>query len=104
MSHGNISLEEAIILMSDETLTCQWVIDLISNDNIPIEVLMENDYYVIKHVENAGWGNDAISDVRIWNLKSRMKEVVKYLEQMKLGTNLKTLPTSFVFNLIGVKV
>jgi hypothetical protein len=104
MSYGNISLEEATILMSDEKLNSQWVIDLISNDSIPIEILIENDYYAIKHIEDAGWSNNGILDVRIWNLKSRLKEVIKYLEQMNLGTNLNTLPNSFVFNLIGVKV
>lgn len=104
MSYGNISLEEATILMSDETLTSQWIIDLISNDGLPIEILIENDYYAIKHVENAGWSNDTILDVRIWNLELRMKEVIRYLEQMNIGTNLNTLPNSFVLNLIGVKV
>lgn len=103
LSNGKLSLDDITILMSDEMLDCYCIINLISNKSIPIEVLIDDDYYVVDHIENLGLDKKQVADIRERNLNLRIKEVTFYLEAINPEVDLQSLPADFALGLIGIK-
>jgi len=100
---NHIGLEEAEILLNDEKFDCHLLSSLISNDKLPIEILIEEKYYTVKHQELGAFDNKSITELRSWNLTYRVKEITSYLEKINPEVDLKGMPVNLIFGLINMK-